>query len=225
MLCWDVRNMSGAIFTADRAADTNQKIHFDLDSTGQYLVTGGQDGVVKVFDSKRATAAFAATSTAAGDELPHAYSFVAERDAVNGVSLHPYLALLATSSGQRHFAPRTALSSSSGSESSEDDDEDDGDNDGDDSDGIHGAAAASTGDGGSGGSGGGRRVTSTSNKRQKVFSTSTEIAASCPSSSKPVAREMRVGKGSAGKSGGSTKAKMAAVQNNCVRVWRPCNAR
>jgi hypothetical protein len=93
---------------------------YGVTPTGQYLISGGQDGVVKVYDAHRGIEISTATAEAmeagdadaegsggsgGGETLAHGYSFLAARDAINGVSVHPYLALLATSSGQRQFAP------------------------------------------------------------------------------------------------------------------------
>ncbi|KAK9818157.1 hypothetical protein WJX72_007963 [[Myrmecia] bisecta] len=89
ILCWDVRYSSDVLYRMDRdVTGTNQRIHFDIEPCGRHLATGGQDGMVRMFDLR--------TGEAAGD-------YVAAADTVNGVQFHPFLPLLATASGQRRF--------------------------------------------------------------------------------------------------------------------------
>lgn len=49
IVCWDIRNTVSAVYSIGRSAQTNQKIYFDVDWSGRYLVTGGQDGVVSLY--------------------------------------------------------------------------------------------------------------------------------------------------------------------------------
>jgi len=99
ILCWDVRHFSGAVYRLERAsAGTNQRIAFDLDSSGGQLVSGGEDGIVRAYDLKTGE--------------PSAKFSVAAHSAVAGVSLHPTAPFLATGSGHRTF-PSTSDDSDS----------------------------------------------------------------------------------------------------------------
>lgn len=89
ILCWDIRNTAGIIYKLYRSAEhTNQRISFDIEPCGRHLGTGGQDGLVHIYDlqSGQWTAGFQAAS-----------------DTVSGFSFHPYLPLAVTSSGHRRF--------------------------------------------------------------------------------------------------------------------------
>jgi WD40 repeat protein len=47
--CWDVRNTAAALYAITRdAADTNQRVQFDIDGSNRHLATGGCDGRVRV---------------------------------------------------------------------------------------------------------------------------------------------------------------------------------
>lgn len=50
LLVWDIRYYKRPLNILKRAVDTNQRIYFDISPCGKYLVTGGTDGVVKVWD-------------------------------------------------------------------------------------------------------------------------------------------------------------------------------
>ncbi|XP_045841110.1 telomerase Cajal body protein 1 [Meles meles] len=94
LLCWDLRQPSHPLWSLSREVATNQRIYFDLDPTGQFLVSGSTNGAVSVWD----------TSGAGPDGKPEpVLSFLPQKDCTNGVSLHPSLPLLATASGQRVF--------------------------------------------------------------------------------------------------------------------------
>uniref|UniRef100_A0A8C9DQ68 Telomerase Cajal body protein 1 n=1 Tax=Prolemur simus TaxID=1328070 RepID=A0A8C9DQ68_PROSS len=98
LLCWDLRQPSHPLWSLSREVTTNQRIYFDLDPTGQYLVSGSTSGAVSVWD----------TSGAGDDGKPEpVLSFLPQKDCTNGVSLHPSLPLLATASGQRVFPEPT----------------------------------------------------------------------------------------------------------------------
>ncbi|XP_015684771.1 telomerase Cajal body protein 1, partial [Protobothrops mucrosquamatus] len=97
ILCWDLRQPDEVVFSLSRTVGTNQRLYFDLDPSGRYLLSGNTNGLVTVWDT---------TQPPPGDPpavLPPALQFQAVGDCVNGISLHPSLPLLATASGQRHF--------------------------------------------------------------------------------------------------------------------------
>lgn len=97
ILCWDLRRPDRLLLGLERHVGTNQRVTFDLDPTGQFLVSGDTDGFVTVWDTLR--------PPQPGDPplVPPQLRFQALRNCVNGTSLHPSLPLLATSSGQRVF--------------------------------------------------------------------------------------------------------------------------
>ncbi|KAI4296625.1 hypothetical protein L6164_036571 [Bauhinia variegata] len=89
ILCWDVRKAVDCVFKLYRSSEnTNQRILFDIEPSGQYLGTGGQDGLVHLYDLQTGQWASA---------------FQAALDTVNGFSFHPFLPLAVSSSGHRRF--------------------------------------------------------------------------------------------------------------------------
>ncbi|XP_013883868.1 telomerase Cajal body protein 1 [Austrofundulus limnaeus] len=97
ILCWDLREPGKVVFSLKRNVATNQRIYFDLDQCGRYLLSGDTEGVVSVWDTL--------TAPPDGNEelLQPELRFQAHWDCTNGVSIHPFMPLLATSSGQRQF--------------------------------------------------------------------------------------------------------------------------
>ncbi|KAL6118767.1 wrap53 [Pungitius sinensis] len=97
ILCWDLREPDKVVFSLKRNVATNQRIYFDLDPSGRYLLSGDTDGMVSVWDTQ--------TAPPDGNEelLQPQLSFQAHWDCTNGISVHPFMPLLATSSGQRQF--------------------------------------------------------------------------------------------------------------------------
>jgi len=89
ILCWDIRNTSSPLYHLPRVVQTNQKVYFDIDPSGSYLITGSQDGIVLVYDIKK------------NGELVTQWK--ASKDSVNGCTFHPSKPFLATSIGQRHY--------------------------------------------------------------------------------------------------------------------------
>ncbi|KAK1326502.1 hypothetical protein QJS10_CPA01g01151 [Acorus calamus] len=90
ILCWDVRNTVDIVYKLYRSSEnTNQRISFDIEPSGRHLGTGGQDGLVHVYDLQ--------TGYWTG-------SFQAASDTVNGFSFHPTLPLAVSSSGHRRFS-------------------------------------------------------------------------------------------------------------------------
>lgn len=51
LLVWDIRYFRKPLNILSRVVNTNQRIYFDISPCGKYLVTGGTDGVVKVWDT------------------------------------------------------------------------------------------------------------------------------------------------------------------------------
>ncbi|XP_074479173.1 telomerase Cajal body protein 1 [Sebastes fasciatus] len=97
ILCWDLREPDKVVFSLKRNVATNQRIYFDLDLSGRYLLSGDTEGVVSVWDTQ--------TAPPDGNEalLQPQLRFPAHWDCTNGISIHPFMPLLATSSGQRQF--------------------------------------------------------------------------------------------------------------------------
>lgn len=50
LLLWDIRHFRRPLNILSRVVDTNQRIYFDISPCGKYLVSGGTDGVIKVWD-------------------------------------------------------------------------------------------------------------------------------------------------------------------------------
>lgn len=97
ILCWDLREPGKVVFSLKRNVATNQRIYFDLDQSGRYLLSGDTEGVVSVWDTH--------TAPLDGEEelLQPQVRYQACWDCANGISVHPFMPLLATSSGQRQF--------------------------------------------------------------------------------------------------------------------------
>nr|CAG4645552.1 EOG090X06W9 [Lynceus sp. MCZ IZ 141354] len=100
ILCWDLRSPGKILYNFQREVATNQRIYFDLDPSGSFLVSGSTSGNVRIWDSLN------------GDEISEpeecvqvqGASWNLHSDCVNGISLHSWLPILASTSGQRHFA-------------------------------------------------------------------------------------------------------------------------
>lgn len=94
ILCWDVRHPGKILCSLKREVTTNQRIYFDMEISGRYLLSGDTHGLVTVWDM---------VSPPVEDILSPALQFQGQSDCVNGISLHPSLPILATTSGQRTF--------------------------------------------------------------------------------------------------------------------------
>ncbi|XP_029437054.1 telomerase Cajal body protein 1 [Rhinatrema bivittatum] len=97
ILCWDLRQPGKVLFSMLRSVATNQRMYFDAEMSGRYLVSGDTEGLVSIWDTSLASSE--------GQEavLKPVLRFRAQQDCVNGISLHPTIPLLATASGQRKF--------------------------------------------------------------------------------------------------------------------------
>uniref|UniRef100_A0A8C9TIT2 Telomerase Cajal body protein 1 n=1 Tax=Scleropages formosus TaxID=113540 RepID=A0A8C9TIT2_SCLFO len=98
ILCWDLRDLGQVLFSLRRNVTTNQRIYFDLDPSGQYLLSGDTGGIVSVWDT------FVTACEGSQHTLQPHLQFQAHNDCTNGISVHPYMPLLASSSGQRQFS-------------------------------------------------------------------------------------------------------------------------
>ncbi|XP_054608490.1 telomerase Cajal body protein 1 [Dunckerocampus dactyliophorus] len=97
ILCWDLREPGQVVFSFKRNVATNQRIYFDLDPSGRYLLSGDTEGMLSVWD-------ITVMQPSGSEELLQPQlRFQAHWDCTNGISIHPFLPLLATSSGQRQF--------------------------------------------------------------------------------------------------------------------------
>ncbi|KAL0489083.1 telomerase Cajal body protein [Acrasis kona] len=95
VMCYDVRNLYEPLFVMsfERKVSTNQKIVFDVDPTSRYLMTGCDDGRVKVFDlSGDGSCSFELDS-----------SITNTKDTINSTLFHPKYPYVALSSGQRKY--------------------------------------------------------------------------------------------------------------------------
>ena len=92
ILCWDIRGSGQLLCTMERPGNSNQHIQFDLERSTGRVISAGLDGKVRAFES----------ASAGGAALGE---FTAHEDVCNGLSIHPWLPLLATSSGQRIVLP------------------------------------------------------------------------------------------------------------------------
>lgn len=97
ILCWDLREPGKVVFSLKRNVATNQRIYFDLDPSGRYLLSGDTEGVVSVWDTQTAP------PDSNEEQLQPQLRFQTHWDCTNGISIHPFMPLLATSSGQRQF--------------------------------------------------------------------------------------------------------------------------
>ncbi|XP_047966872.1 telomerase Cajal body protein 1 isoform X3 [Salvia hispanica] len=89
VICWDIRKTVDIVYKLYRSTEgTNQRIQFDIEPLGRYLGTGGQDGLVHIYDLQT------------GEWVS---SFQAALDTVNGFGFHPFLPMAATSSGHRRY--------------------------------------------------------------------------------------------------------------------------
>ncbi|XP_034697071.1 uncharacterized protein LOC117922943 isoform X3 [Vitis riparia] len=89
ILCWDIRNTVNTVYKLYRSTETtNQRIFFDIEPGGRHLGTGGQDGLVHIYDLQT------------GQWIS---CFQAASDTINGFSFHPFLPMAASSSGHRRF--------------------------------------------------------------------------------------------------------------------------
>ncbi|KAJ1477511.1 WD40-repeat-containing domain protein [Baffinella frigidus] len=95
ILCWDVRNTGDVLLRLPRAVTTNQRILFDLDHSGRFVITPSlsSDPSLLVYDL------WAQVGEAGAEPVAR----VPCPALANGVQIHPTLPLLAVSTGARRF--------------------------------------------------------------------------------------------------------------------------
>ncbi|CAH0400214.1 unnamed protein product [Chilo suppressalis] len=109
LLIWDIRYYRRPLNILTRAVNTNQRVYFDISPCGKYLITGGTDGVLKVWDVDQVDWKNSLeTNEENSDDAT--YKFALHNDCCNSISIHPLRPILATGSGQFHFRdPMTGL--------------------------------------------------------------------------------------------------------------------
>ncbi|XP_050344417.1 telomerase Cajal body protein 1 homolog [Nymphalis io] len=102
LLVWDIRYYRRPLNILTRVVDTNQRIYFDVSSCGKYLVTGGTDGVTKVWDVDSVNWSESINVTEVSKDNA-TFRFPLHNDCCNSISIHPLRPILATGSGQYHI--------------------------------------------------------------------------------------------------------------------------
>ncbi|KAL7418614.1 hypothetical protein Q5752_007072 [Cryptotrichosporon argae] len=119
---YDLRHPHAPMDAFPRAAQTNQRLAFDLDPWGRWLVAGDTDGRVSVWDTSRAAADGPLAEIVVGD------------DAVAAVQVHPLKPLLLVATGSRRGLYADGADDGSGASSSNGDDDSDSEGEGDSDD-------------------------------------------------------------------------------------------
>ena len=102
IVCWDVRSSQQEVGRVERSLHSNQRLQFDVDPWGKYLVTGSQLGEILVYDT---TSFSLVTSISKDSESSNADSKEWKRmDCVSNTVFHPFSSVIISTSGQRHFA-------------------------------------------------------------------------------------------------------------------------
>ncbi|CRK98798.1 CLUMA_CG011917, isoform A [Clunio marinus] len=93
LLLWDMRNLSLPLYKFMRKVENNQKVYFDISTGGTWLASGDTRGIVHIWNLRDLN----------DDGFPKEIQFPLHQDSCSGVNIHPYLPILATSSGQFKF--------------------------------------------------------------------------------------------------------------------------
>ncbi|KAF6768042.1 Telomerase Cajal body protein 1 [Paragonimus kellicotti] len=98
---WDARRLSDPLMVLHRRVENHQRFQFDIDFSGRYLFTGNQTGMACVYDLAECMEQFSA-----GVEFAKPVAmWRAHADCAHGLSVHPSLPVVATTSGQRRIRP------------------------------------------------------------------------------------------------------------------------
>ncbi|KAI9202096.1 WD40-repeat-containing domain protein [Polychytrium aggregatum] len=90
ILCWDIRNTEKVLYRISRNAQTSQRIGFSIDPGSSHLSTGDKEGRILTYKLGEAEPILV------GSDKVHS-------DTVSAAAHHPYLPLLASSTGHRHY--------------------------------------------------------------------------------------------------------------------------
>ena len=107
--CWDVRSFRGELCCFPRRVLTNQRVGFDVDSSGKYILTGSTQtdvangevgGSILLYSTS-----VAPSSGIDGHPISSPLSMRSNgfRDTVNDVQFHPTSRMFGAATGQRHF--------------------------------------------------------------------------------------------------------------------------
>ena len=101
IICWDIRQSGDILFEVSRLGETNQRISFDLDPTGQYLMSGDTSGMVRIWDLPSLIAN-------PRDSLSPLIEQQVHQDVVSSAAFHPFFyheeyRFISTCSGSRKF--------------------------------------------------------------------------------------------------------------------------
>lgn len=93
LLLWDMRNLSLPLYKFMRRVDNNQKVYFDISIGGTWAASGDTRGMVHVWNLRDLN----------DDGFPKEIQFPLHQDSCSGVSIHPFLPIIASGSGQFKF--------------------------------------------------------------------------------------------------------------------------
>ncbi|KAL0085949.1 WD40-repeat-containing domain protein [Phycomyces blakesleeanus] len=97
IMCWDIRNTTNVLYELNRPGKTNQRISFDINSTGKVLITGDKNGNALFYDCL--------TGEERDEDSKQRLqrSMHAHDDITTSASFNPVYPVIATTSGQRKF--------------------------------------------------------------------------------------------------------------------------
>ena len=127
IVCWDVRSTRTEIGRYSRELNTNQRMQFDIDAWGKYLITGSENSELLIYDtltcelvakSRPTNSTIESSSTMMETTQPITTSTAATKevleiecpnstDCMNTAIFHPYSSIIITCTGQRHFDDST----------------------------------------------------------------------------------------------------------------------
>jgi len=90
--CWDLRKMTVPVWEVTRECSTNQRIQFDISTSGKFLLSGSTQGKLHFWGL-----------SLGGSMIQEAKVVEAHRSASNAASIHPFAPICASGSGQRVF--------------------------------------------------------------------------------------------------------------------------
>ncbi|RHZ84437.1 hypothetical protein Glove_81g47 [Diversispora epigaea] len=96
--CWDIRNSGEILYNLYREGDTNQRMSFDIDNAGRYLITGDQYGKIMIYDLTQDI-----ENNENGISKFVVLEITGHDDSISSATFHPFLPLITSCSGQRKF--------------------------------------------------------------------------------------------------------------------------